>query len=49
MDELDSGLLEQLDQDAYTTACERMSPNAPGFDQLCERLYEELCAEARGK
>lgn len=39
----------QLDDDrwaeAYMRACERDSPNSPGFDTLIERIYEQLCEE----
>ena len=33
---------DELYEEAYITACERMSPNAPEFDALVERIFEEL-------
>ena len=39
----------QLDDDrwaeAYMRACERDSPNAPDFNGLRRRIYEQLCEE----
>ena len=37
-DALDAWALEE----AYIAACESMSPNAPGFDDLWESLYERI-------
>lgn len=37
-DILDAWALEE----AYIEACESMSPNAPGFDDLRESIYERI-------
>jgi hypothetical protein len=43
----DPKVVEQAEDDqrkeAYITACERDSPNSPGFDALIESIYEDIC------
>ena len=47
--ELSDELLDLLAQDAYMQACELVSPNAPEFEALRERIYEELINEFEAK
>ena len=34
--------LEEIEELAYIRACELVSPNAPEFDALLERITEEM-------